>query len=136
MAQTPLAGTIDLVTANFAPLSLVDEPHELFAKFHALTTAHGRVLISALNPYFLGDARYRWWWSNLARLWRQGHYVVKGEQFNVFRRSPANFAAVAAPYFSLKAVSRGLPTSAEVTARLGKSLLMSSLYMFLLFEKS
>src|SRR5262249_10504722 len=35
---------VDLVTANFAPLNLIDDLLALFAKFHAATREHGLVL--------------------------------------------------------------------------------------------
>src|ERR1700677_310387 len=61
---------VDWVISNFAPLNLVDDLHELFAKFHALTGPGGKVFASVLSPYFVGDLRARWWWRNAHRLWR------------------------------------------------------------------
>src|ERR1700693_1206278 len=55
---------VDLVTSNFAPLNLIGDLPELFAKFHALTGPDGKVLVSVLSPYFVGDMRYGWWWRN------------------------------------------------------------------------
>jgi SAM-dependent methyltransferase len=100
---------VDLVTANFAPLNLIDNLSELFASFHALTAPKGKVLASVLSPYFLGDLQYRWWWRNLPRLLRDGRYSVAGAQAPIIRRRPADFAAQCAPYFILESVFRGLP---------------------------
>ena len=36
-------GAVDLVTANFAPLNLIEDLHELFAAFHELTAPGGSV---------------------------------------------------------------------------------------------
>jgi SAM-dependent methyltransferase len=100
---------VDLVTANFAPLNLIDNLQELFAKFHALTAPGGKVLASVLSPYFLGDARYRWWWRNLPSLAREGRFAVAGSQAPIVRRRLADFAAQSTPYFKLERVFRGLP---------------------------
>ena len=128
---------VDLVTANFAPLNLIENVNELFGKLHALTVPRGRILASVLSPTFLGDMRYRWWWRNRTQLRRQGHYTVGGV-WTVTRRVPTDFAALAAPYFGLAGVGRGLPGSP--LRRAGSPLLLlplaTSRYMFLLFEKS
>jgi len=99
----------DIVTSNFAPLSLVGDLKTLFAKFHALTGPEGKVLASVLNPYFRGDLKYGWWWRNTLRLWRNGHYCVPGAQAPIVRRRLAEFASQSAPYFKLQRVYRGLP---------------------------
>jgi SAM-dependent methyltransferase len=138
------AGSIDLVTSNFAPLNLIDDLKELFSKFHALTGPEGRVLASVLCPYFVGDLKYGWWWRNLLRLWRDGHYAVPGAQAPIVRRRLVDFAAQSAPYFTLTRVFRGLPTAFERDAagfEVGGSSLYAGLrlsgcqFMFLLFEK-
>jgi SAM-dependent methyltransferase len=102
-------GRADLVTSNFAPLSLIGDLTKLFARFHALTSPDGKVLASVLNPYFRGDLKYRWWWRNAASLWLSGHYSVPGAQAPIVRRRLADFAARSAPYFSLERVYRGMP---------------------------
>ena len=117
----------DLVISNFAPLNLVDDLHELFAKFHELTGPNGKVLASVLSPYFVGDIRYRWWWRNAPRLWRDGHFFMPGPQAPHMRRRLADFSALSSPYFKLARVFRGgryawLPAA-------------TSRFMFLLFEK-
>ncbi len=136
---------VDLVTANFAPLSLIADLRELFAKFHSLTAPEGRVLVSVLNPYFVGDMRYGWWWRNALRLRREGHYSVHGSQGPIVRRRLAEFAAHSAPYFTLKRVFPGLPpiwarnssgVDASTGARYAWLCTIRSLFMFLLFEKS
>jgi SAM-dependent methyltransferase len=115
------AGGFDLITSNFAPLNLVDDLPALFTKLHALTNPNGRVLVSVLNPYYFGDLRYRWWWRNLARLWRDGQFFVQGAQARITRRLPARFAACAGPYFGMRNVTRGFPLSGR--------------FMFLLFDR-
>jgi SAM-dependent methyltransferase len=104
-----VGGSVDLITSNFAPLNLIADLPELFAKFHALTAPHGAVLASVLSPYFLGDLKYRWWWRNLLPLVRDGRYFVPGSQAPIFRRRLADFAVQSAPYFTLASVFRGLP---------------------------
>jgi hypothetical protein len=135
---------IDVVTANFAPLNLIEDLQELFAKFHDLTGPGGRVLASVLSPYFVGDLKYGWWWRNSLRLWRDGHYSVQGAQAPIVRRRLANFAAQSAPYFTLKRVFRGSPPSGkraaapiDVSGGAGWAALRVSgcQFMFLLFEK-
>lgn len=105
------APSIDLVTANFAPLNLIGDLNELFAALHALTRPGGKVLASVLNPYYLGDLRYGWWWRNAPRLWSRGHYAVAGAQAPIVRRRLTNYAAQSAPYFTLEHVFRGLPST-------------------------
>jgi hypothetical protein len=135
---------IDVVTANFAPLNLIDDLQELFAKFHELTGPGGRVLASVLSPYFFGDLKYGWWWRNSLRLWRDGRYSVQGAQAPIVRRRLADFAAQSEPYFTLKRVFRGLPPSGkrdaapiDVSGGAGCAGLRVSgcRFMFLLFEK-
>jgi SAM-dependent methyltransferase len=114
------AGTdppVDLVTANFAPLNLIDNLQALFAKFHALTAPNGRVLASVLSPYFVSDLRYYWWWRNLLPLLRTGRYSVAGSQGPIFRRQLSDFATHSAPYFLLQRVFRGLPAHSSREAR-------------------
>jgi len=130
---------IDLVTSNFAPLNLIGDLSELFATFHALTGPSGRVLASVLNPYFIGDLRYGWWWRNAPRLWWNGRYSVLGAQAPIIRRRLADFAAQGAPYFKLERVIRGLPSNE--TQQLNRGQRHSWVYMttcrflFLLFQK-
>jgi len=135
---------IDLVTSNFAPLNLIAELNELFAAFHALTGPSGQVLVSVLNPYYIGDLRYRWWWRNAPRLWRDGRFSVPGAQAPIVRRRLADFAAQAAPYFKLQQVFRGLPTGAMAPPnridvyggiRYSWARLTTSRFLFLLFRK-
>ncbi len=127
---------IDLVTSNFAPLNLIEQPRELFAALHALTTARGKILASVLSPWFVGDLRYPWWWANRSRYQRDGRFCVAGAGGGIFRRARADFAAQAAPYFRLETVLRGRPR--RPGARLhssGSASLAMSRYMFLLFAK-
>jgi SAM-dependent methyltransferase len=138
------ARRVDLVTANFAPLNLIEDLRELFGKFNALTAPNGRVLASVLSPYFMGDWKYAWWWRNTLRLWRTGHFSVQGAQGPIVRRRIDNFALQSQPYFTLRRVFRGLPPRGERDAAgldasnnsLSDALrLCSCQFMFLLFEK-
>lgn len=124
---------VNLVTADFAPFNLIDDVNELFGKLHALTIPRGRILVSVLSPFFVGDMRYSWWWRNLTDLWHQGHFTV-GELWTVTRRTPANFALLAVPHFHLAAIGRARPGS-PLRCSVPLSLTTSQ-YMFLLFEKS
>jgi hypothetical protein len=100
---------VELVTSNFAPLNLIADLAALFEKFHALTLPGGKVLVSVLSPYFIGDLKYGWWWRNGMRLWRAGHFSVTGAQASIFRRRLADFARHSAPYFQLMRAYPGLP---------------------------
>jgi SAM-dependent methyltransferase len=135
---------IDLITSNFAPLNLVADLHELFAKFHALTGPTGRILASVLSPYFVGDLKYGWWWRNAPRLWRHGHFSLQGAQAPIIRRRLADFAAQGSRYFTLRRVFPGLPSPAQryvngadmsVDKRFTWLRMTTCRFMFLLFEK-
>jgi len=124
---------IDLVICNFAPLNLIDDLEELFARFAALTAPDGRVLASVLNPYFIGDLKMKWWWRSAPQLWRRGHYFMPGPQAPHHRRRVANFAAVSAPHFRLARVLPGVGNHSGLGARLQY---LACRYLFLLFEKT
>jgi SAM-dependent methyltransferase len=100
---------VDLITSNFAPLNLITNLGALFEKFHVLTLPGGKLLVSVLNPYFIGDLKYSWWWRNGMRLWRVGHFSVTGAQASIIRRRLGDFARQSAPYFALQRVFPGLP---------------------------
>jgi SAM-dependent methyltransferase len=143
--RTDRAGSIDLVTSNFAPFNLVDNLHELFAAFYARTGPTGKVLASVLSPYFLGDAKYGWWWRNAPRLWRDGRFSVVGAQVPIVRRRLSDFFAQCSPYFRLARVIPGLPSRpaqsdtgipGEPVSHYSWMRLLSCRFMFLLFEKS
>lgn len=140
----PPGRRVDLVISNFAPLNHIDDLHPLFAKFHALTAPHGRVLASVLTPYFLGDVRSRWWWRHAPRLWRERRFFVRGLLAPPHtRRRLADFAASSAPYFRLTRAFRGLPPIWGRASRgvrvsggsCGWLSLATSRFMFLLFER-
>jgi hypothetical protein len=135
---------VELVTSNFAPLNLIADLTALFEKFHALTLPGGKVLVSVLNPYFIGDLKYGWWWRNVVRLWRVGHFSVAGAQAPIFRRRLADFARKSAPYFQLTSAFPGSPrgrgqaaSGIEVTrgARYAGLRLATCRFMFLLFDR-
>lgn len=132
----------DLVTANFAPLSLIPDLGALFTRLHALTTPEGLVVASVLNPYYVGDMRHGWWWRNLPRLRRQGRYSLAGAHGQIVRRSVADLAAQCAPTFILERVFRGLPPANERDAagiaperRRVALHLCASRFMFVVFRK-
>jgi hypothetical protein len=62
----------ELVTANFAPVNLVEDVASLFHKFATLIQPDGQVLAAVLNPWFAGDLRYGWWWRGLPLLLARG----------------------------------------------------------------
>jgi SAM-dependent methyltransferase len=134
---------VDLITANFAPLNLVEDLGALFAAFAALTRPGAGVLASVLGPGYLGDLKYGWWWAHLPRLIVRGRYAVAGAQAPIWRRRFSEYAARAAPHFTLERVFRGTrrapgamdehgmdPRAALTSARLG-----TSRFMFLLFRR-
>jgi SAM-dependent methyltransferase len=124
----------ELVTANFAPLNLIDDLNALFAKLAALTSPGGAVLASVLNPYFVGDLRYGWWWRNLGAFLRRGRYAVPGTQALIWRRSLAEYERQCAPYFHLDEVFAG--TSTRACARGALLPLTTCRFMFLLFRRA
>lgn len=144
--KTLIAGRpADLVISNFAPLNQVDELPELFAKFHAITCPAGKLLLSVLTPYFIGDMKTRWWWRNAPRLWRDGHFFVPGGGAPPHtRRRLADFSALSSPYFTLARVFCALPSDSKRHAN-GIDLIRgsrcawlhvaTSRFMILLFEK-
>jgi len=97
---------VDLVMANFAPFNLIADLPALFARLHTLTVPGGRVVASVLDPYYIGDAKYRWWWRNLPRLWRLGRYAVRAAGGEIVRRTPGDFRAQCAPWFTLERLVR------------------------------
>jgi SAM-dependent methyltransferase len=125
-------GYADLVIANFAPLNLVDDLGELFAKFRKLTAANGKVLASVLNPYFITEMRHRWWWRGARRLWRDGELFMPGPQAPHYRRRPAHFGRLCSPHFRLTGVFPADPLRGAPFAGLRAA---NSRYLFLLFEK-
>ena len=127
---------VQLVTSNFAPLNLIDDLRELFALFDQLTVAGGAVLASVLNPYFVGDLRYRWWWRNAARLVRVGRYAVPGAQALIWRRRLTDFAAQSAPHFELERVFPGNTHGLRFPGPLLPLRLSTCRFMFLLFRKT
>jgi SAM-dependent methyltransferase len=121
---------VDLVTANFGPLNLIDDLQDLFVKFDALTGPDGMVLASVLSPYFIGDLKYGWWWRNAARLWRDGHFSLPGAQGSIVRRCLGDFAVQCAPHFTLERVYRGLPPSRAQDA-MGVNMALNGRYAWL-----
>jgi hypothetical protein len=115
---------VHLVTANFAVLNLIANRRELFEQFARVAAPGGYVLASLLNPYFLGDAKYRWWRKNLDNLMRSGEYTVSGENGPICRFTPAVVARDAAPTFRIAGVDpklAGLPIRRYVFMRFQKA---------------
>jgi len=127
------------VISNFAPLNLVDDLPALFARFHDLTTANGKVLASVLSPYFLREMKGRSWWRHAAHIRRNGYIFLPGPQAPHYRRSLRNFAELSAPYFELARVYRGLPPLRGADFAASPTLAWlhatTSRFMFLEFEK-
>lgn len=148
VAHTPAQARerFDVVISNFAPLNLVDDLRELFAKFHALTRADGKVIASVLSPYYIEEMKSRLWWRNAVPLWRTGYTFLPGPQAPHFRRRLANLAQLSLPYFRLVRVYRGLPPLLGADAqgtdfsgggrRLAWLQGTTSRFMFLEFRKS
>jgi SAM-dependent methyltransferase len=119
---SPLTCKVQAVTANFAVFDHFADHSLLFEELSRVVRQDGFVLASMLNPYYLGDARYGWWRSNVVNLMRNGHYAIPSES-RVHRFAPRVVARAAAPYFRLeRLIPRGLG-------------LATQLYMFLLFRR-
>jgi SAM-dependent methyltransferase len=97
----------DLVSANFAPLNLIDDLASLFRAFAGLLQPGGVVLASVLSPYCLADLRYPWWWRNATPLLLKGACAVQGTQTRIWRRRLGNLARAGEPAFTLEALSPG-----------------------------
>lgn len=114
----------DTIVANFAVLNLLADQRTLFTTFDRVLAASGYVVVNLLNPFYLGDARYRWWRENLIPLLRNGCYVVEGNDGPVYRFTPAAIAHAARPAFRRIALYPRGPGVAM------------SRYMFLVFRKN
>lgn len=118
----PLTCKVHAVTANFAVLNHFADHTTLFDDLSRVVERGGFVLASLLNPYYLGDARYRWWRANLVNLLRRGQYPIPSES-KIHRFAPRVLARTAAPHFRLER---------RVPAGLGWA---THPYMFLLFRR-
>lgn len=119
---SPLTCKVHAVTANFAVLNHFADHTSLFEELSHVVHQGGFVLASMLNPYYLGDARYRWWRANLMNLVRRGHYAIPSES-HIHRFTPRVVARAALPYFRLeRLIPRGFGS-------------VTQLYMFLLFRR-
>ncbi len=119
---SPFTCKVQAVTANFAVLNHIADQTSLFEELSQVVDQGGFVLASMLNPYYLGDARYRWWRANVVNLMRNGHYAIESES-RIHRFAPRVVARAAAPYFRLE---RLVPRGFRLT---------TDLYMFLLFRR-
>lgn len=113
---------VHAVTANFAVLNHIPDQAALFEQLSRVVHPGGFVLASMLNPFYLGDARYRWWRANLLNLVRRGHYAIESES-RIVRFAPRVVARAATPHFRLERV---LPRGLGMT---------SQLYLFLLLRR-
>lgn len=113
---------VHAVTANFAVLNHIPDQAALFEQLSRVVHPGGFVLASMLNPYYLGDARYRWWRANLLNLLRRGHYAIESES-RIVRFAPRVVARAATSHFRLERV---LPRGLGMT---------SQLYLFLLLRR-
>jgi SAM-dependent methyltransferase len=102
----PLTCKVQAVTANFAVLNHFADHTLLFEDLSRVVHQGGFVLASMLNPYYLGDVRYRWWRGNLLNLIRRGHYAIASES-RIHRFTPRAVARAAAPHFRLERLIPG-----------------------------
>ena len=101
----PLPDSVDLVVSNFAPVNLAGGLPRLFTRFARMLRADGQVLVSVLNPLYVGLARSRKWWLHLPGLWARGRYTTRLHGVvPVTRWRPARLALEAAPHFQLRAI--------------------------------
>jgi SAM-dependent methyltransferase len=116
---SPLTGRrAELVISNFAPLNQIDDLPELFAKLHSLTVPGAKLIVSVLNPWFIGAMKSPAWWRSAPRLLRDGHLSVSGGRSPPHtRRRLAEFGTLCAPYFELTRVFRGIAPRTERQAR-------------------
>jgi SAM-dependent methyltransferase len=134
-----------LVVANFAPFNLIEELSQLFRWLHAATAPEASIFASLLSPYFLGDARYPWWWRGQPHFWRDNRLVIQGAQARIVRRGFKQLAREGEPYFKLQKVFHGMSglclanlesaTFGQLKHVFAKALLASSRYMFVLLKK-
>jgi SAM-dependent methyltransferase len=120
---SPLACKVHGVTANFAVLNHIADHPPLFEELSRVVECGGFVLASMLNPYYLGDARYGWWRTNVLNLLRHGRYAIPSES-DIHRFAPRVVAQAATPYFRLE---RFVPRSFGW---------LTQLYMFLLLRRT
>jgi len=118
----PWVQKVQGVTANFAVLNHILDHRSLFDELSRAIDRGGFVLASMLSPWYLGDARYRWWWANMAKLVRSGHYASPGES-RIHRYAVSAVARAALPHFRLE---RRVPRGWGPTMHL---------YQFLLFRR-
>jgi cyclopropane fatty-acyl-phospholipid synthase-like methyltransferase len=126
----------DAITANFAVLNLIEDHEPLFAAFDRWLSRDGFILVNMLSPYYLGDARYRWWWRHRVRFLREGRFSVGGKEGTSHRYGLATIERAARPYFVLEGV---LPSSGAATPlpALRRAVsLRTHLYMTLLFRRA
>jgi SAM-dependent methyltransferase len=129
-------GPVDVVTANFAPLSMIDDLRELFARFATLTRPRARLIVSVLNPWSLHDLRYGWWWRHRLEYLRAGEFSLPGPGYRIHRRSVTALRRAAAPDFALARVHRGLPVTGLASLPGMRQLaMMSGGFIFLTFER-
>lgn len=113
----------EMIVANFAVLNLISDHRALFARFGGLLSPPGLVLVSFLNPFFLGDARYAWWRSNLRTLVETGAYAIDGEFDRIYRFTPSVLRRAAEPGFVVLRCAPAWPSRAL------------SRYIFMQFQK-
>lgn len=122
MVTSPLACQVHAVTANFAVLNYFADHAALFEELSRVVRTGGFVLVSMLNPYYLGDARYAWWRKSRIGLMRHGRYAIPSES-RIHHFLPRTVARAASPHFRLERLTpRGLG-------------LTTNLFMFLLLRR-
>jgi SAM-dependent methyltransferase len=127
---------VSLITANFAPLSMIRDLPELFASFHLLARNGAQTVASVLHPYYVNDMLWKWWWTARPRVWRHGVFSIRQQAGEVFRRTVDHYASQAAPHFTLQACVRGEPGPVRHGEGASPLALATSQFMFLLFVDS
>jgi SAM-dependent methyltransferase len=102
----PIPCKVHAVTANFAVLNHIEDQASLFEDLSRVVHSGGFVLANLLNPYYLGDARYSWWRSNVMNLVRKGHYPISSES-GIHRFAPRFVARAAEPHFRMERLVPG-----------------------------
>lgn len=115
---------VHVIAANFAVLNLVSDHKALFELFYRLLTNDGVVVANLLNPFYSGDARFRWWRENMVALLHNGSYAVEGTDGPIYRFTPAAISRAAQPAFRRIALHPSGPGLAV------------SQYMFMVFQKN
>lgn len=87
------------IVSNFAVLCLVGDLRPVFTLFARILAPEGRLLLSTLNPLFLGDVRTSHWWKALPGALRSGSMHLEGEPVDSYRHWARALDRAARPQF-------------------------------------